>query len=163
MTDVSTDSVTTDKFYNKLGINSHGIGQARKAIDLSQTMMRSVICLVGEAGIGKTHIVRQSAEDRKPSKPFTWNGKEWTESVPLVLLPLAQMQSEDTGMPKLPEFERDRLVREAKFWREESEKDVNNAALARYKAIVAKLRAQDTFDVSFTRQQIRACCGTRRW
>lgn len=149
MSDVKTDTATADKFYNKLGVNTYGVAQARKAIDIAKFTMRSVVCLVGEAGIGKTHIVRQAAEDRKPPDPFEWHGRVWKDTSPLVLLPLAQMQSEDTGMPKLPEFERDRLVREAAFWQNCSDRDPKDTAAAeRYAAIKLRLAKQDTFDVS---------------
>jgi MoxR-like ATPase len=151
MSTPATETATADKFYNKIGVNSYGISAARKAIDLAQYTKRSVCCLVGEAGIGKTHVVRQAAEDRKPKEPFMWNGLEWKDSVPLVLLPLAQMQSEDTGMPKLPEFERDRLVREATFWGDlakGAKSPVQMSAEANHKAIVAKLQQEDPFKVS---------------
>lgn len=102
----------TEAFYTKLGISCVGIGSAMKIIELNR-WTQTCVCMDGESGIGKTHIVRQIAARRKPQKPFTWRGKEYTDSVPVITLFLAHMQPEDVGVPFPARAARTQLLQEA--------------------------------------------------
>jgi MoxR-like ATPase len=101
-----------EAFYTKLGISVVGISAAMKVIELNR-WTRTCVCMNGESGIGKTHIVRQIAASRKPKKPFTWRGKEYIDSVPMIPLFLAHMQPEDVGVPFPARAARTQLLQEA--------------------------------------------------
>ena len=101
-----------------LGVSSVHIGQAVKDLVEFNKDTETVICLIGEAGIGKTQIVKQIAEERKPPEPFVWNGETYDNSVPVVVLPLAQMCPEDIGIP-FPTFSRrENIMRQCDLYRE---------------------------------------------
>lgn len=104
-----------EKFFSKLGVPLTSLKGAMQAIDANQHT-GNVICLVGDAGIGKTHIVRQIAARRKPEKPFHWNGREWVDEVPICVWYLAHMQSEDTGVPYPSRAKRNELLRECELF-----------------------------------------------
>jgi hypothetical protein len=104
-----------EKFFSKLGISLTSLRGARQAIEANRCT-GNVICLVGPAGIGKTHITRQVAAARKPTKPFEWHGQRWEESVPLVPLYLAHMQAEDMGVPYPSRAKRNELLRECELF-----------------------------------------------
>lgn len=101
-----------EAFYTKLGISCIGISTAMKIIELNR-WTQSCVCMNGESGIGKTHIVRQIAARRKPQNPFTWRGQEYTDSVPIIPLFLAHMQPEDVGVPFPARAARTQLLQEA--------------------------------------------------
>ncbi|MAG64395.1 MAG: hypothetical protein CMK74_00745 [Pseudomonadales bacterium] len=88
-----------DTFFSKLGVPLTSLEGAKHAISAARYTPYVVPCLVGDAGIGKTHLVRQIAQGRKPTTPFEWHGKTWKDSVPMVALYLAHMQAEDIGVP----------------------------------------------------------------
>ncbi len=104
-----------DKFFTKLGVPLASLKGAMNAIEANR-FTGNVICLVGDAGIGKTHIVRQIAARRKPTKPFTWRGKLWEEEVPCIVWYLAHMQSEDTGVPYPSRAKRNELLKECELF-----------------------------------------------
>ncbi|MBU1891247.1 hypothetical protein KJ782_07255, partial [Patescibacteria group bacterium] len=58
-----------EAFYTKMGVEVTGIGAAIKVIELNATT-HTCVCLNGESGIGKTHIVRQVAAAREVTKDF---------------------------------------------------------------------------------------------
>jgi MoxR-like ATPase len=87
-----------ETFFRKLGIPLLGIQAVRNAIELNRDTGNTV-CIVGEAGIGKTHITKQVGAVRVPRKPFTWRGVEWTKSVPVIPFYLAHLQPEDLSVP----------------------------------------------------------------
>lgn len=87
-----------ETFFRKLGIPLLGIQAVRNAIELNRDT-GNTLCIVGEAGIGKTHITKQVGAARKPRKPFTWRGVEWTTSVPVIPFYLAHLQPEDLSVP----------------------------------------------------------------
>jgi MoxR-like ATPase len=101
-----------ESFYTKLGVTCVGIGSAMKILDLNR-WTQNCVCLNGESGIGKTHIVRQIAARRVPKKPFTWRGVEYTKSVPVIPLFLAHLQPEDVGVPFPARAARTQLLQEA--------------------------------------------------
>lgn len=103
-----------EPFFSKLGISLTSLKGAQQAIEVNR-FTGNVICLVGPAGIGKTHITRQVAAARKPLTPFRWEGKEWTDSVPLVALYLAHMQAEDMGVPYPCRARRNERLKECEF------------------------------------------------
>lgn len=107
--------VDDEKFFSKLGISLTSLRGARLAIEANRRT-GNVICLVGAAGIGKTHITRQVAALRKPTKPFEWHGQLWEDSVPLVPLYLAHMQAEDMGVPYPSRAKRNELLRECELF-----------------------------------------------
>lgn len=90
--------ILDDKFYSKLGIPLSSITTAVSAIEHNRRT-KNVVCLVGEAGIGKSQIVRQVATRRKPSTPFTWKGQQWSDAVPVHIMYLAHMLGEDISVP----------------------------------------------------------------
>jgi hypothetical protein len=104
-----------DKFFTKLGVPLASLKGATQAIEANR-FTGNVICLVGDAGIGKTHIVRQIAAKRKPVKPFHWRGKLWEDEVPCVIWYLAHMQSEDTGVPYPSRAKRNELLKECELF-----------------------------------------------
>lgn len=104
-----------EKFYSKLGIPLTSLSGARAAIEANKTS-GNVVCLVGAAGIGKTHIVRQVAEVRIPRTPFDWQGQRWETSVPVKVLYLAHMQAEDMGVPYPSRAKRNELLRECELF-----------------------------------------------
>jgi MoxR-like ATPase len=106
-----TKVVEEEKFYTKLGVSLASLKNARKAIEANRTS-GNVICLVGAAGIGKTHLIRQVADDRVPFTPFEWHGQQWTKSVPVKALYLAHMQAEDMGVPYPSRAKRNELLKE---------------------------------------------------
>jgi MoxR-like ATPase len=106
------ETKVAEAFYTKLGISCVGIGSAMKIIELNR-WTKTCVCMNGESGIGKTHIVRQIAAKRKPTKPFTWRGVEYTDSVPVITLFLAHMQPEDVGVPFPARAARTQLLQEA--------------------------------------------------
>jgi MoxR-like ATPase len=87
-----------ETFYRKLGISLFGLQAAMAAIEANRDT-GNVVCLVGESGIGKSHIVRQVFARRRPRKPFTWRGQEWLTSVPLLAFYLQHLQPEDIAVP----------------------------------------------------------------
>ena len=87
-----------ETFFRKLGIPLLGIQAVRNAIELNRDT-GNTICIVGEAGIGKTHITKQVGAVRVPRKPFTWRGQEWVTSVPVIPFYLAHLQPEDLSVP----------------------------------------------------------------
>lgn len=97
MSDPKT-AAADDKFYTKLGVPLSGLQTAIAAIERNRHT-GNVVCLVGEAGLGKSQVVRQIAGRRKPTKPFTWKGQEWTDSVPVHAMYLAHMLGEDISVP----------------------------------------------------------------
>lgn len=101
-----------ETFYEQLGITSISIGSAIDVINLNKKT-NACVCLNGESGIGKTHIVRQIAAARKPTKPFRWRDKVYNKSVPLITLFLAHMQPEDVGVPFPARAARTQLLQEA--------------------------------------------------
>lgn len=98
-------------FFENLDITVTSLRQAREVIEVNR-QTKNVVCLVGAAGIGKTHIVKQVAEARKPTRPFVWKGVEWKESVPIKVLYLAHMQPEDIGVPYPSMSRRQEKIRE---------------------------------------------------
>lgn len=106
------EGTVNETFYTKLGISCVGIGSAMKVIELNR-WTRTCVCMNGESGIGKTHIIRQIAAQRKPKTPFVWRGKTYTNSVPVVPLFLAHMQPEDVGVPFPARAARTQLLQEA--------------------------------------------------
>jgi len=104
-----------DKFFTKLGVPLASLKGAQDAIEANR-FTGNVICLVGDAGIGKTHIVRQIAARRKPVKPFEWRGKLWEDEVPCVVWYLAHMQSEDTGVPYPTRAKRNEQLKECELF-----------------------------------------------
>ena len=110
-----TKVVDEEQFYTKLGIPLTSLKNARKAIEANRTS-GNVICLVGAAGIGKTHIVRQVADERVPEKPFEWKGQTWKDSSPTVALYLAHMQAEDMGVPYPSRAKRNELLKECELF-----------------------------------------------
>jgi MoxR-like ATPase len=113
-----------EAFYTRLGISVVGIAAAKKIIDLNR-WTKTCVCMNGESGIGKTHIVRQIAASRKPKEPFTWRGKEYTDSVPMIPLFLAHMQPEDVGVPFPARAARTQLLQEADLLLRLSEREEN--------------------------------------
>jgi len=105
-------SLSGDTFYSKLGIGLTGLAGARAGIDAARFTPYVVPCLVGDAGIGKTHIVRQIAASRTPVEPFDWHGQRWETSVPVIALYLAHMQAEDIGVPYPSRARRNDLLKE---------------------------------------------------
>lgn len=91
-------SSAEDKFYTKLGVPLTGLQTAIAAIERNRRT-GNVVCLVGEAGLGKSQIVRQIAGRRKADTPFTWHGKEWVDSTPIHSMYLAHMLGEDISVP----------------------------------------------------------------
>jgi hypothetical protein len=87
-----------ETFYHKLGVPLVSLAAARTAIEVNRDT-GNVVCLIGESGIGKSHIVRQVFAERKPRKPFTWRGKEWLQSSPLIAFYLQHLQPEDIAVP----------------------------------------------------------------
>jgi MoxR-like ATPase len=87
-----------ESFYRKLGISLFGLQAAMAAIEANRDT-GNVVCLVGESGIGKSHIVRQVFARRRPRKTFTWKGQEWTTAVPLLAFYLQHLQPEDIAVP----------------------------------------------------------------
>ena len=104
-----------EKFYTKLGIPVATINDAKAVID-ANAHTQLVTCLIGDAGIGKTHLVRQVAARRKTKKPFTWHGKEWVDEVPVIVWYLAHWQAEDTGVPYPSRAKRNELLRESELF-----------------------------------------------
>lgn len=101
-----------ESFFSKMGISAVGVNMAKRILDLNR-YTQTCVCLNGESGIGKTHIVRQVAAARKPTKPFTWNGVEWTDSTPCVTVHFQHLQPEDVGVPFPARAARTQLLQEA--------------------------------------------------
>ncbi len=70
-----------NKFWEKLGIPVCSLKEARTALEHCFEN-KQVPCMIGEAGIGKTHLMRQIAEDKK------WDS---------VFMYLAHLEREDIG------------------------------------------------------------------
>lgn len=70
-----------NKFWEKLGIPVCSLKEARRVIEHC-FLNKQVACMIGEAGIGKTHLMRQIAEDN-----------DWDA----VFLYLAHLEREDIG------------------------------------------------------------------
>lgn len=112
-----------DTFFSKLGISLSSLLTAEKAIQLNRKNKRNIICLVGEAGIGKSQLVRQIAKKRTPAKPFRWNGELWETSVPVYTMYLAHIQAEDVGgVPYPSHAKRNELLNECDLYLRISEK-----------------------------------------
>lgn len=109
------EEVQEEQFFTKLGISLASLAGARQAIEVNRTS-GNVICLVGVAGIGKTHLVRQVAETRIPITPFEWHGVQWTSSVPIIILRFSQLQAEDVGIPYPSRAKRNELLRECELF-----------------------------------------------
>lgn len=86
-----------DRFYNKLGVPLSSLTTAWKVIELNRHNPQNIVCLVGEAGLGKSQLVIQIGAARAPGKSFTWGGKVWENAVPVIILYLAHIQAEDVG------------------------------------------------------------------
>lgn len=115
---MSTNAKTENQpesFYSKLGIPLASIKGAKSAIEANRHTGNAV-CLVGDAGIGKSQLVRQIAAGRKPTKPFTWDGREWTDSLPIKTLYLAHFQAEDMGVPYPSRAKRNELLQECQLF-----------------------------------------------
>jgi MoxR-like ATPase len=104
--------------------------------------------------------VRQIAAGRKPKEPFTWRGKEYTDSVPVIPLFLAHMQPEDVGVPFPARAARTQLLQEADLLLRLSERfqDTDRAAKLekRLGAITDRIMAngfseEDHFDFLLSR------------
>jgi len=90
---------TEHKFYTTLGIPLSGIQTAIAAVERNR-YTGNVVCLVGEAGLGKSQIVKQIAARRKPDNPgFTWNDEVWVDSSPVHSMYLAHALGEDISVP----------------------------------------------------------------
>lgn len=141
MSKAEADTKITEAFYTKLGISCVGIGSAMKIVDLNRRT-KTCVCLNGESGIGKTHAIQQIAARRKPDKPFTWRGKEYTDSVPMIPLFLAHMQPEDVGVPFPARAARTQLLQEADLLMRllEREKEAGKAQALRRKLDAATSR-----------------------
>jgi len=100
-----------EQFFTKLGVPLTSLKGAKKAIEANR-YSGNVICLVGDAGIGKTQLVKQLAWDRRPEKPFTWKDRRWETSCPVKVLYLAHMQAEDMGVPYPSRAKRNELLQE---------------------------------------------------
>lgn len=109
------EEVQEEQFFTKLGVSLASLAGARKAIEANRTS-GNVICLVGAAGIGKTHLVRQVAAARPPQTPFDWHGERWEKAVPVKALYLAHMQAEDMGVPYPSRAKRNELLRECELF-----------------------------------------------
>lgn len=110
MADKNTE-IKREAFYTKLDIPVASLKTARAAIEANRTT-GNVICLVGEAGIGKTQLIQQIAASRAPTTPFEWHGQRWETSVPMKTLYLAHMQAGDIGVPYPTRAKRNELLRE---------------------------------------------------
>lgn len=104
-----------ESFYSKLGIPLASIKGAKSAIEANR-YTGSAVCLVGDAGIGKSQLVRQIAAARKPTKPFSWNDQEWADSLPIKTLYLAHFQAEDMGVPYPSRAKRNELLQECQLF-----------------------------------------------
>ncbi len=111
----SRNETQEETFFSKLGVGLSSLKNARRAIEANRTS-GNVICVVGAAGVGKTHLVRQVAADRVPFAPFEWHGKRWVDSVPVKALYLAHMQAEDMGVPYPSRAKRNELLRECELF-----------------------------------------------
>jgi len=81
MGDGQKEESKLNKFWERLGVPVCSLQEARKVIELGFDN-KQVVCLIGEAGIGKTQLFDQIAEDRKWDK---------------VTLYLAHLEREDIG------------------------------------------------------------------
>jgi len=104
-----------EKFFTKLGIPLASLKTAREAIEMNR-YTGTVICLVSDAGIGKTQLVQQIAANREPTEPFTWHGKRWEKDVPATTLYLAHMQAEDMGVPYPTRAKRNEILQECNLF-----------------------------------------------
>ena len=75
------DETKLNRFWERLGIPVCTLREARRVIELAFDN-KQVVCMIGEAGIGKTHLWNQISEDR-----------EWDR----VTLYLAHLEREDIG------------------------------------------------------------------
>jgi hypothetical protein len=114
MSKPKTDALE-ETFYAKLGVPLASLKQAQKAIEINR-YTHNVICLVGDAGIGKTQIVQQVAAARIPDEPFDWKGETWEKSTPVRILYLAHMQAEDMGVPYPSRAKRNEILQECKLF-----------------------------------------------
>ena len=137
-----------ESFYRKIGIPLYGLQAAMTAIEANRDT-GNVICLVGESGIGKSHIVRQVFARRRPRKPFTWRGQDWTVSVPLLAFYLQHLQPEDIAVPYPSQAKLSDLLQRAtqmqqlaSFVRTQGDSD-------EFKAIANSLNSQ-VFDIAKT-------------
>ena len=103
-----------ERFYSKLGIPTTSLKGAVEAIEVNR-YTNNVICLVGEAGVGKTQCIKQIAGRRKPTEPFEWHGRLWENEVPVVTMYLAHKQAEDIGVPYPSRAKRNELLRECEL------------------------------------------------
>jgi len=104
-----------ESFYSKLGIPLASVKGAKNAIEANR-YTGNAVCLVGDAGIGKSQLVRQIAADRTPTKPFHWDGQDWKESLPIKTLYLAHFQAEDMGVPYPSRAKRNELLQECQLF-----------------------------------------------
>jgi hypothetical protein len=118
-------TVEPESFYSKLGIPVASLKGAKQAIEANRTT-GNVVCLVGEAGIGKTQLVQQIAANRVPLEPFEWQRQRWEKSVPMKTLYLAHMQAEDIGVPYPTRAKRNELLRECSLFLDIAKKSENN-------------------------------------
>jgi hypothetical protein len=103
-----SETVAEETFYSKLGIPLTGLLGFREAIDANR-YTGNVVCAVGEAGIGKTHVVRQAAGERMPDEEFEFHGVTYgavdpetgrrKPGTPYKTVYLAHMLGEDIHVP----------------------------------------------------------------
>lgn len=135
------DENAEETFYRKLGIPLFGLQAAMAAIDANRDT-GNVICLVGESGIGKSHIVRQVFARRRPRKPFTWKNKEWTTSVPLLAFYLQHLQPEDIAVPYPSQAKQSDLLQRATQMQQLAAFVRTQGDHAEFKEIVQRLESQ---------------------
>lgn len=114
-----------EAFHTKLGIPVCSLKGARNVIEANRTT-NNVVCLVGEAGIGKTQLVQQIAASRTPITPFDWHGQLWEKAVPMKTLYLAHMQAGDIGVPYPTRARRNELLRECDLFMSVADKAQNS-------------------------------------
>lgn len=121
-----------ESFYSKLGVPLASIKGAKNAIEANR-YTGNAVCLVGDAGIGKSQLVRQIAEARRPTKPFTWNGQEWVTTLPIKTLYLAHFQAEDMGVPYPSRAKRNELLQECQLFLNLAAHAKDNQDMGRHK------------------------------
>lgn len=108
MSSKMSETTAEETFYSKLGIPLTGLLGFREAIDVNRHT-GNVVCAVGEAGIGKTHVVRQAAAERVPYEEFEFHGVTYgaldpetgrrKPGTPAKTMYLAHMLGEDIHVP----------------------------------------------------------------